>query len=99
MQQPAIPPLLGEGGVRCSVKPASRCALQSKNHETCAFAQVPWLNSQLGVDRPHFAEPHPNPAKPICCSISFMPSLESQAGVTQLGEPTTCQNVYKHSLF
>uniref|UniRef100_A0A151UF53 Uncharacterized protein n=1 Tax=Cajanus cajan TaxID=3821 RepID=A0A151UF53_CAJCA len=54
MQQPVIPPLLGEGGFRCSVKPASRCALLSKNQETCAFAQVPCFNSQLGVGRPTF---------------------------------------------
>ncbi|MCI98197.1 hypothetical protein A2U01_0119500, partial [Trifolium medium] len=34
MQWPVIPPLLGEGGVRCSVKPASRCTLLSKTHKT-----------------------------------------------------------------
>ncbi|MCI70208.1 hypothetical protein A2U01_0091471, partial [Trifolium medium] len=38
---PVIPPMLGEGGVRCSVKPASRRALLSKRQETRAFAQVP----------------------------------------------------------
>ncbi|KAL2979386.1 hypothetical protein AAZX31_13G169900 [Glycine max] len=41
LPQPVIPPLLGMGGVRCSVKPASRSALHSKNQETYAFAQVP----------------------------------------------------------
>ncbi|KAK2438381.1 hypothetical protein QL285_023163 [Trifolium repens] len=52
VQQPVIPPLLGVGGIRCFVKPASRCTLLSKTHKTHAFAQVPWLNSQLGVGRP-----------------------------------------------
>ncbi|KAF1885528.1 hypothetical protein Lal_00029417 [Lupinus albus] len=52
VQQPVIPPLLGARGGRCSVKPASRCALWSKSHETCALAQVPCLNSQLGVGKP-----------------------------------------------
>ncbi|PNX78453.1 hypothetical protein L195_g034431 [Trifolium pratense] len=41
MLWPVIPPLLREGGVRCSVKPASRSVLQSKCQETSAFAQVP----------------------------------------------------------
>ncbi|KAK2438378.1 hypothetical protein QL285_023161 [Trifolium repens] len=52
LQRPVIPPLLGVGGVRCSVKPASRYTLLSRRHKTCAFAQVPWLNSQLGAGRP-----------------------------------------------
>ncbi|ESW05034.1 hypothetical protein PHAVU_011G146300, partial [Phaseolus vulgaris] len=52
MQQPVILPLLGMGGGRCSVKPASRCALHSKSQETLAFTKVPRLNSQLGVGRP-----------------------------------------------
>jgi len=37
-QQPVIPPLLGEGGIRCSVKPASRRALHFMTPETQAFA-------------------------------------------------------------
>ncbi|KAG4962145.1 hypothetical protein JHK82_038837 [Glycine max] len=32
--QPVIPPLSGAGGARCSVKPASRCALQFRSQET-----------------------------------------------------------------
>ncbi|RZC26879.1 hypothetical protein D0Y65_005185 [Glycine soja] len=36
--QPVIPPLLRAGGDRCSVKPASRCALQFRSQETRAFA-------------------------------------------------------------
>lgn len=50
--QPVIPPLSGAGGARCSVKPASRCALKSRSHETWAFAQDSRLNSQLGAGRP-----------------------------------------------
>ncbi|KAK7343012.1 hypothetical protein VNO80_25973 [Phaseolus coccineus] len=49
--QPVIPPPLGVGGGRCSVKPASRCALHSKSQETLAFTKLPRLNSRLGVGR------------------------------------------------
>ncbi|ESW12257.1 hypothetical protein PHAVU_008G097400 [Phaseolus vulgaris] len=59
MQQPVIPPLSGEGSFRCSVNPASRCALHFRNQETQAFAQVPWFNSQLGVGRPAFRNQSP----------------------------------------
>lgn len=41
VQQPVIPPLSGAGGIRCSVKPASRCALQFRSQENWAFAQHP----------------------------------------------------------
>ncbi|KOM30351.1 hypothetical protein LR48_Vigan1242s000600 [Vigna angularis] len=41
MQQPVILPLSRTGGCRCSVKPASRCALLSRNQETFAFAKIP----------------------------------------------------------
>ncbi|KAF1875433.1 hypothetical protein Lal_00006061 [Lupinus albus] len=58
-QQPVIPPLSRARGVRCSVKPASRFALLSRRHDTYAFAQVPYLNSQLGVGKPTFVEPNP----------------------------------------
>ncbi|ESW05571.1 hypothetical protein PHAVU_011G190800 [Phaseolus vulgaris] len=56
---PVIPPLLGVGGGRCSVKPASRCALHSKSQETLAFTKVPRLNSQLGVGRPTYCKHSP----------------------------------------
>ncbi|QCD88309.1 hypothetical protein DEO72_LG3g2853 [Vigna unguiculata] len=52
VQQPVIPPLSRAGGCRCSVKPASRGALPSRNQETLAFARDPWLNTQLGVGKP-----------------------------------------------
>ena len=69
MQRPVIPPLLGVGGVRCSVKPASRCTLLSKTHKTRAFAQVPWLNSQLGAGRPTWCTNQSN-----LLSLSHVPS-------------------------
>jgi len=34
MEQPDIPPLSIVGGVRCSVKPASRYTLHFRDHET-----------------------------------------------------------------
>ena len=46
------PPLSGVGGGRCSVKPASRCALHTKSQETLVFTKVPTLNSQPAVGRP-----------------------------------------------
>ncbi|KAF1896882.1 hypothetical protein Lal_00034583 [Lupinus albus] len=50
--QPVIPTLLRARGCRCSVKPASRCALLFRIHETCAFAQITRNNSQLVVGKP-----------------------------------------------
>ncbi|XVF85711.1 hypothetical protein PTKIN_Ptkin17bG0139000 [Pterospermum kingtungense] len=38
---PVILPLPGAGGIRCSVKPASSCALHSKTHETQSFRSSP----------------------------------------------------------
>ncbi|ESW05036.1 hypothetical protein PHAVU_011G146500, partial [Phaseolus vulgaris] len=57
--QPVIPPLSGVEGGRCSVKPASRCALHSKSQETLAFTKVPRLHSQLGMDRPTYCKHSP----------------------------------------
>ncbi|KAJ1432078.1 hypothetical protein SESBI_06706 [Sesbania bispinosa] len=54
--------------VRCSVKPASRGALPSRNHETSVFAQVSWLNSQLGAGRPAYCMP---PAQPSVARAMF----------------------------
>ncbi|AET00198.1 hypothetical protein MTR_5g089380 [Medicago truncatula] len=52
IQQPVIPPLSREGSVHCSVKPASCGSLHSRDQEICAFAKIPWPNSQLGAGRP-----------------------------------------------
>ncbi|KAM7490899.1 hypothetical protein LguiA_033820 [Lonicera macranthoides] len=52
VHQLVIPPLSREGGVRCSVKPASRIALHFRDQLTNASAQVTWPNSQLGVGKP-----------------------------------------------
>ncbi|CAL5214312.1 unnamed protein product [Lathyrus oleraceus] len=70
MQWPVIPPLSGVGSVRCSVKPASRCTLLSKTDNTRAFAQVPWVNSQLGAGRPAWCNHQTN-----LLSLSHVPSL------------------------
>ena len=50
--QPVVPPLLGAGSSRCSVKPASRIALHSRGQEARALAQTPRPSSQLGAGRP-----------------------------------------------
>ncbi|TYI91097.1 hypothetical protein E1A91_D03G167500v1 [Gossypium mustelinum] len=39
--KPVILPLLREGGLRCSVKPASRSTLNFRNHETQSFHSSP----------------------------------------------------------
>ncbi|MFQ6624976.1 hypothetical protein Gotur_003301, partial [Gossypium turneri] len=39
--KPVILPLLREGGLRCSVKPASRSTLHFRNHETRSFHSSP----------------------------------------------------------
>ncbi|MED6119293.1 hypothetical protein PIB30_010535 [Stylosanthes scabra] len=52
VQQLVIPPLSRARDVRCSVRPALRVSLKSRNQDTRAFDQVPWLNSQLGVGKP-----------------------------------------------
>ncbi|RYR68827.1 hypothetical protein Ahy_A03g015298 [Arachis hypogaea] len=58
--RPVIPPLLGEGSGRCSVKPASRIALHSRSQVAWAFAQTTGPNSQLGVGRPTTCPCKPN---------------------------------------
>ncbi|KAF8104638.1 hypothetical protein N665_0170s0014, partial [Sinapis alba] len=58
-RRPIILPPSRAGGVRCSVKPASRSLPHSKKHVTQAFAQAPCLNSQLGMGRPIKAQPNP----------------------------------------
>ncbi|KAG8496085.1 hypothetical protein CXB51_009220 [Gossypium anomalum] len=50
--KPVILPLPGVGGVRCSVKPASRFIPHSKNHDAQAYARAPWSNSWLGMGKP-----------------------------------------------
>ncbi|XLT26411.1 hypothetical protein HN873_057703 [Arachis hypogaea] len=86
MMEPVIPPLLGVGSVRCSVKPASRFALQFRNQEARAFAQATRPDSQLGVGRPAKSNFRPNPANHSTCSVTLKPPLGSQVGATQLGE-------------
>ncbi|KAK7342803.1 hypothetical protein VNO80_25759 [Phaseolus coccineus] len=92
LQQPVIPPLLGVGGGRCSVKPASRCALHSKSQETYAFTEVPTdLTLNLEWAGQHIADTA-QPSKSQCCSITLMLPLGSQAGVTQLSDLTSLQS-------
>ncbi|KAJ0045060.1 hypothetical protein Pint_05228 [Pistacia integerrima] len=54
-QRSVILPLPRAGGFRCSVKPASRCALHSRDHNPIAFARSPWPNSWLGMGGPRRA--------------------------------------------
>ncbi|KAG5150901.1 hypothetical protein JHK84_027373 [Glycine max] len=75
VKQPVIPPLSRARGDRCSVKPASRNTPSSRNQETCAFAQTPWFNSQLGAGRPAWCSHQPNLINPKFCSITLVPPL------------------------
>ncbi|CAN0922591.1 hypothetical protein LINGRAHAP2_LOCUS33128 [Linum grandiflorum] len=50
--QPVILPLAREGGDRCSVKPASRIALLSRNQATSVFTEETMPNSSLGTGGP-----------------------------------------------
>ncbi|KAI9393887.1 hypothetical protein POPTR_005G020350v4 [Populus trichocarpa] len=52
--------LPGEGGSRCSVKPASRCTLHSRSHDTHVFTRMPWFNSWLQTDKPESSRSRPN---------------------------------------
>ncbi|KAK1588277.1 hypothetical protein Q3G72_021586 [Acer saccharum] len=59
--RPVVLPLPRAGGSRCSVKPASRCALHFRNHESLAFAKGPWPNSWLGMGKPVCYHTEPDP--------------------------------------
>ncbi|KAM7490888.1 hypothetical protein LguiA_033809 [Lonicera macranthoides] len=67
LHQLVIHPLSREGGVRCSVKPASRIALHFRDQSTSASAQVTWPNSQLGVGKSETATQmdQPSPVEPL----------------------------------
>ncbi|KAI5384765.1 hypothetical protein KIW84_071671 [Lathyrus oleraceus] len=85
VQRPVILPLSRVGSVRCSVKPASRYTLLSKTHKTGAFAQVSWVNSQLGAGRPAWCNHQTNllslshVPSPYCPHMGHKPALLSSA--------------------
>ncbi|GLT31962.1 hypothetical protein SLA2020_066590 [Shorea laevis] len=58
--RPVILPLPRGGGFRCSVKPASRGPLHSRNNVTQAFARVTRFNSRLGTGRPEISISRPD---------------------------------------
>ncbi|KAL9339601.1 hypothetical protein Peur_068616 [Populus x canadensis] len=68
--RPVILPLPGAGGDRCSVRPASRCALHSRSHDTQVFTRMPRLNSWLGTGGPDKSQPEPD----LTCMVN-VPSL------------------------
>ncbi|KAF3971945.1 hypothetical protein CMV_004492, partial [Castanea mollissima] len=84
--QLVILPLLRAGGLRCSVKPASRYALHSRNHKTQAFAQVTWSSSQLGTGVPGFCTSRSCLMSQAIGPSPYIPSLELQASATKLGD-------------
>ena len=55
--RPVILSLPGEGGHRCSVKPASRYTLHSRSHDTHVFTRMPWLDSWLETGEPEWTQP------------------------------------------
>ncbi|EEF34889.1 conserved hypothetical protein [Ricinus communis] len=84
--QLVILPLPRAGGCRCSVKPASRCALRSRNQVTPAFAQghIAQLSAWNGRAR---AQPHQGrPTGPEQRPITLMPLLRLQAHATEPGD-------------
>ncbi|CAN0880213.1 hypothetical protein LINGRAHAP2_LOCUS13534 [Linum grandiflorum] len=64
-----ILPLTGEGGDRCSVKPASRIALLSTDKATSVFTEETKPNSSLGTGGPEIGQIEP--------SLSDMPNVPS----------------------
>ncbi|KAJ6756395.1 hypothetical protein OIU79_028734 [Salix purpurea] len=48
-----------EGSSRCSVKPASRCTLHSRSHDTHVFTRKPWLDSWLETGEPESSKSEP----------------------------------------
>ncbi|KAF9679713.1 hypothetical protein SADUNF_Sadunf06G0043100 [Salix dunnii] len=59
--RPAILSLPRAGSNRCSVKPASRCTLRSRSHDSHVFTRKPWLNSRLETDGPESSKSESNP--------------------------------------
>ncbi|CAN1176801.1 hypothetical protein LINPERHAP1_LOCUS528, partial [Linum perenne] len=58
--QPVILPLPEVRGIRCSVKPALRIALYSRNQSISVFTKTTWPNSKLGAGGPETSQPKPN---------------------------------------
>ncbi|KAK7348212.1 hypothetical protein VNO80_22762 [Phaseolus coccineus] len=75
-----IPPLLGVGGGRYYVKPASRCVFHPKSQETYAFTKVPRLNSQLRVSIPTY-----------CRHNLAQQTSRVRAGITQMLAPKSAK--------
>ncbi|KAL5781510.1 hypothetical protein ACOSP7_006539 [Xanthoceras sorbifolium] len=73
--QPVILSLPEEEGCRCSVKPASRFILHSRNHATQAFARVTWLNSWLETGKLVLSHTKPDSLDRVNCSSTQCPHL------------------------
>ncbi|CAN1233362.1 hypothetical protein LINPERPRIM_LOCUS3875, partial [Linum perenne] len=57
---PVILPLPRARSIHCSVKPALRIALYSRNHAISVFTKTAWPNSKLGTGGPETSQPKPN---------------------------------------
>ncbi|MBA0673926.1 hypothetical protein Goari_015548, partial [Gossypium aridum] len=81
-----ILPLPRAGDDRCSVKPASRSTLHSKNHENRSFRSIhsAQLSAWYGQVRRRPRWIQLNETSP--CSITLMPPLRLQACVTKLSK-------------
>uniref|UniRef100_A0A7N2LI04 Uncharacterized protein n=1 Tax=Quercus lobata TaxID=97700 RepID=A0A7N2LI04_QUELO len=80
-------PLPGRRGSRCSVNPASRCALFSRSNETQGLrsslrAQFLAWNGRTSKE----ATITPSQLEPSQCSNTFMPPLELKVHATKPGE-------------
>lgn len=84
--RPVIHPLPEARSIRCSVKPASRITLCSKNHETRAFARTTQLSSWLGQGESVKTQPEPDHLDRTNVPITYLPSHELQALAIELCE-------------
>ena len=82
--RPVILSLPGEGGHRCSVKPASRYTLHSRSHDTHVFTRMPWLDSWLETGEPESNWSEPNLVGWINVPSPYSSHLGLQAYVTWL---------------
>lgn len=98
--RPVIRPPSRTGGIRCSVKPASRGILRSMNNMIQAFARTTSPNSRLGPGGPDLSTAKAQPIGPDQqFKTILMPPLGLQAHVTRLGDFTMTGNIFIFDIF
>ncbi|KAH9734331.1 transmembrane protein [Citrus sinensis] len=92
--RPVIHPLTRAGGCRCSVKPASRCALYFRSRVSQAFAQPTWTTLFLDWASPHKTQ-QAQPAKSSQRSNTLMPQLGYRLALLSPVAVTERKAIYK----